>query len=98
MFSPPISLYIFALCFVVNDVNDDHDNGFIEVHNPEAFFIPADNCDNNNLLFIFDNNNCDNPNWNDDDALTVVRDSTSYTFVADGDDDDAFKIVLDSTS
>ena len=111
-------MYIFALCFVVNDVNDDHDDGFIEVHDPrgapksnlhpQAFLISADNCDNHNLLFIFNNNNCDNSNWNGDDALTVVRDSTSYTFVAaaaaaddddddnddDNNDDDAIKVVL----
>ena len=68
------------------------------MHDPQDVFICADNCENHNLLFIFNNNNCDNSNWNDDDALAVVRDLTSYTFVADGDDDDAFKIVLDSTS
>jgi hypothetical protein len=70
-------LYIFAFCFVVNGVNNDHDDGFIEVHDPQA--------------------------------LTVVRDSTSYTSVAaaaaaataddddddENDDDDAFKVVLD---
>ena len=69
-------MYILASCFVVNGDNDDHDDGFIEVHDPQA--------------------------------LTVVRDSTSYTSVAaagaaaadddddddDKNDDDAIKVVL----
>ena len=63
------------------------------MHDPQAFFISADNCDNHNLLFIFNNNNCDNSNWNDGDTFKVVRDLISYIFdvaaaAADDDDDD----------
>jgi len=102
-------LYILASCFVVNGVNDDHDDGFIEVRDPQAFFISADNCDNRNLLFIFDNNNCDNSNRNDDVAFEVVLDlllaaAAIATAVDDDDDDDdkndddALTVVRDSTS
>ena len=46
---------------------------------PQALLIIAACC--------CDNNNDDN-NGNDDDVFKVVRDSTSYNFVAVADDDD----------
>ena len=35
-------MYIFAFCFVVNGVNNDHDDGFIEVHDPQALTVVRD--------------------------------------------------------